>query len=714
MLRNTPVPEAAAAESRPARLFSCDIFDTVLTRAVGNPASVFLLLGRRLAARGLIRCSPEAFQRARREAASRARINGAEEWAIVTFRRIYEELQFRMGLDDASRDAIMAEELALEAELSREVPGARERLNRARQASERVAFLSDMYMDSAHLGGMLRRHGLTAGGERVYVSCELGCGKDGGGSFRVMMEQESIGPAAVLHRGNDVRLDVRGARAGGVRSEPFLEGNLNRFEELLEAQAVATDGLSSVMAGAARLARLQVGAATPREAALRDVAASVGGPAIASYVIWLLLRARAMGLRRLYFMARDGYIMLELARRLAPKLGVDIELRYLHGGRKAWFTATMLDTEPPDIFWANDYGARQTTVAGFLARLDLAPDTVEAELAELGFPRGSWNAPLTGAAIDGLWSIPRHPRVRELLLQQAAQRRAGILSYLEAEGLLEHDDWAFVDIGWSGRVLGGLNRILATRGGRVPAAFFLARAVDHVDHALRCDVPVHAWFADYVERRGMCGRVQELYLELFCGADQGVATGYHQVNGRMAPVHEPTNPPLEAWGLATVHEAMLAFADNLWLSDAVFTGADMRPAIADVLEAFTRRPSPAEAAAWGAYPFEYGRTGVVVASIAEPYRVGHALQALRDGYITARSGTQWGEASMVLTPGATRHVLRSCLVARKLAGGVRRRLQRYAGRLRVAATAAVPTRARPNSAARVAGAPNLASMRDSG
>jgi FMN phosphatase YigB (HAD superfamily) len=715
MLHQTPEPESAAVASRPARLFSCDIFDTLLTRAVGSPASVFLLLGRRLAERGLIRCSPEAFRHARREAAIRARINGEPMSPVVTLRRIYRELQFRMGLDDATRDALMAEELRLEAELLRAVPAARERLQQARQAGDRVAFLSDMHLDSGQLREFLQQHGLSGNGDGIYVSCELGCGKVGGASYRLMVQRESVDPSSVVHYGNDERGDVLGARAAGIRSEPFLEANLNRFETLLETYGVATDGLASVMAGAARMARLHVPAPTPRDVALRNGAASVGGPALASYVLWILLRARAMSVRRLYFMARDGYVMLEMARRLAPKLGVEIELKYLHGGRQAWFNATILETTPADLFWASDYGAKETTVAGFLARLDLDPNEIAGELAELGFPREAWDTPQTIAGIDALWSIPRHPRVRERLLRQSAARREDVLAYFADEGLLDDEDWAVVDVGWSGRVLGAMNRILQTGGSRVPAAFFFARAADHDGHALRSDVPVHAWFSDYAERRGMCGRVKELYLELFCGASEGVTTGYARLDGRHRPVHDRENPPLDAWGLAIVHETLIAFADQLWLGDAIAVDADMRPAVADVLDAFIRTPSAAEAAAWGAYPFEYGRTGVVVASIAEPYAVRHGLQALRNGYITTRSGTQWPEASMVLTPRPTRLLLRAFLGARNLAGRMRRSMLRRAARFRNPSAAPRATGSTaPAVAAPDSGAPPAVAAPESG
>jgi FMN phosphatase YigB (HAD superfamily) len=326
----------AGSDTPDIALLSCDVFDTMLVRIVGAPSAVFLILGKRLQARGLIRCSPEAFARARIEANRRARRNAGRGVGLAD---IYHELQFSMDLSDAEREAIRAEELTLEAELLRPVPGAAERLAEARAAGQAVAFLSDMYLDSSFLRGQLERHGLLAEGDGCYVSCEAGCGKEDGRAYRIMAEREGVPPGSVLHRGNDPRADVAGARAAGVGAEPFLEGNLNRYEDALEAHTYATQGLSSVMAGAARLARLSVPAASPREEVLRDVAASVGGPTVVSFMLWLLRRAQRLGIRRLYFPAPDGHLLVRVAESLARKLGVECEPMVIPGA-KQWDEVT--------------------------------------------------------------------------------------------------------------------------------------------------------------------------------------------------------------------------------------------------------------------------------------------------------------------------------------------------------------------------------------
>jgi len=87
----------------------------------------------------------------------------------------------------------------------------------------------------------------------------------------------------------------------------------NRFEALLAAGPPA----AARFAVASAQARAAVPSATPHEAALRDVAAGVAAPLLAGYVAWLLLDAERRGIRRVYFLARDGQVLLDLARRLA-------------------------------------------------------------------------------------------------------------------------------------------------------------------------------------------------------------------------------------------------------------------------------------------------------------------------------------------------------------------------------------------------------------
>jgi FMN phosphatase YigB (HAD superfamily) len=308
---------------RPSRaLLSCDVFETALARGVGSPTGLFLILGQRLTRQGLLRHSPEVFARTRHEANRHARINAGRGMGLSD---IYQELQFALGLTDGERDRIQAEELALEADLLSPIPATVRRIRLARESGMAVAFVSDMYLGSAFIREQLERHGLCAAGDGCYVSCELGFGKEDGRAFRALSETEGIALGHVLHRGNDMRSDIRAARAAGAGAEPFLEGNLNRYEQILDGHAYATAGLASAFAGASRLARLSIEVDEERKAHVRDVAASVGGPVLSGYILWLLLRARDNGVRHLYCLPPHGDILARIARILIGKLDLECE-----------------------------------------------------------------------------------------------------------------------------------------------------------------------------------------------------------------------------------------------------------------------------------------------------------------------------------------------------------------------------------------------------
>ena len=67
---------------------------------------------------------------------------------------------------------------------------------------------------------------------------------------------------------------------------------------------------------------------------------------LVGFALWVVAQARRRGVRRLYFVARDGEVMLAAARHVIGRLAPDLELRYLYGSRKPWiFGATATSDE---------------------------------------------------------------------------------------------------------------------------------------------------------------------------------------------------------------------------------------------------------------------------------------------------------------------------------------------------------------------------------
>ena len=155
-------------------LSSFDVYDTVLTRNVGSPEALFLLLGRLLSKEGLIDMSPEMFARIRIESERCAYRNHG---SLTTLHHIYNEILEALNLNETKCAIIMAAEVNFEEMLICMVPGISKILDEVRRNGRNVIFISDMYMSSSFIQKQLARFYLWKPGDVCYVSCEHGMTK---------------------------------------------------------------------------------------------------------------------------------------------------------------------------------------------------------------------------------------------------------------------------------------------------------------------------------------------------------------------------------------------------------------------------------------------------------------------------------------------------------------------------------------------------------
>ena len=73
----------------------------------------------------------------------------------------------------------------------------------------------------------------------------------------------------------------------------------------------------------------QSASSQPEELIDVNVCDYVLSPALHGYILWVLREAAASGKKRLYFLARDGYLMYRTAVILCRELELPLECRYL-------------------------------------------------------------------------------------------------------------------------------------------------------------------------------------------------------------------------------------------------------------------------------------------------------------------------------------------------------------------------------------------------
>ncbi len=633
-----------------------DVFDTVLTRTVGDPAVLAEHLGRRMRDEGLVACEPTVVAAVRRR---------AEEWLGGRLGRdprlieIHREIARSLGLPGGTAGRSHEMELEIERSVSHVVPGAVERVGRARErsANGRVGYLSDTALPSTALITMLSRAGLWRDGDLCVCSAEAGADKHSGRMYPMVAAELGVAPGNILHVGDDVWNDVAMARFHGFRAAPAPAARRNRYETALDADSAAGGGLTAWLSGASRLSRLD---ATERgmRPELAAVAAGVFAPLLVGFSLWLVGQTRTRGLRRLYFVSRDGALLMRVARPILARLVPEVECRYLYGSRRAWNLASSgLDAGRGDAEWLTGPLDTEATARQLLERVGL---TVSEAAAVLPLPAFSVDRVLSRDDRDSVVAAIESGPLADLVRARADGERALVVDYLRQEGLGADVPSAVVDIGWMGRSTRSLDEIRAWAG--LPELDYLFLGLNPGADAYsgpRVAARHAAWLYDHDEGHGVPGPLPSghvLMMEAMTAGTEGSTVGYRRDGERIVPVlASPENTEALEWGLAQVQDVVLDTARRWAAVAPLHWQVDLRAACLAVLTAFWDRPTAGEVAAWADFPHDDVGAGSV--PLARPVATRFALAQLRAGHVRFRPVDSWRAGTTALSSLPWRMVL---------------------------------------------------------
>ena len=392
-----------------------------------------------------------------------------------------------------------------------------------------------------------------------------------------------------------------------------------RYEQIMAAHSVRPGDLAARFAHASRAARTAVGVTSEHETAIRDVAAGVAAPALIAFVIWIQEQSRQRGLRRLRFLSRDGQVIYELTRRLAPLIGTGLDLEYVYSSRLTWSLAATQPGRLAEAPWLFNSFIK-SNAADVCARLGLPLPQYRPAMLACGVslePDARADQPAQAQALRRFVSTPEVAR--------AVEARIGVMRRLVLEYAKQHHlaeaGTGLVDIGWTGRMVGSLIQVCEAAGMSRPSALFWGHeprpATGWTDPER-----VAAYMYNTATGQGLQWRVPNapFVMETFCMGDHGIVSGYRaDAAGQTEPVLlSPSNDAAEAWGLRLYRSTLYAFCEALE-ADGGLPGDDVRPLVHQVMDAFWCHPTPAEARAWGTYPYDSDPAGTAVRPLARPF-----------------------------------------------------------------------------------------------
>lgn len=672
-------------------VFSFGVFDTLVTYRTATVRGVLCALRHELHVRqdlGLPTRLIEEFLEVRTTADYQVRYplgTEDEEPVAVRLDAIYARIAQRYPeVDPALIATIRRLELELTAELLIGIPENIARVHRLLDAGERVVLISDTDFAGAEVERLLAGIDARLAACPCYVSSDLGLTKRSGELFRHVLQAEGIAPGQLVHLGHDVRADRRMPRALGISAERYKGALLSEIEWASHEE----DSLfCQLLAGASKTYRIL----HPDASSQALIGAGLAGPLFYGFIRDALDQAQQRGLRRLYFIARDGMIFLRLARAIARERGLDLDLRYLYGSRRAFRLPSVFEITPREHRWLAER-IPMLSLAMLAERVDmtgeqlhaLLPDALRARLSDLD---ASIPEPLTLELLEHFDEIPA---IREAILDNARRARDLLIAYLEQEGFFDAGPVGTVDIGWMGGSQDSLYKIAVSHKPDIEIHGFYF-GLFHYSHytSARNRKSAYAIRPNHVE-----DNIVALHTELLAQADHGQTVGYERrPDGRVVPRLRDDGGHLRDWGIS-------GFLDGAeWFATEYARLAGRYPLLTEHFDAVLPRlfelmhkPPRLIAETLGRVPYSGDHCDLALRESAPAFGVREAFDyAFRRRYEDRRLMTEWYEASLVRSPPMARLILRlhplsqglkvlvkhSVLDSLKLARTLRKHLRRF-------------------------------------
>lgn len=311
---------------------SFDIFDTLIKRCVAQPRDVFHRVARDFTDKTGIFIDPLKFQNDRHNAEIFAEnhTSGREE---TNLQEIYACLPEEYS---SMTDELIPLEIERELKCCRPDPVMSKVYEWCRENHKRIFIISDMYLPVEVIREMLSSCGYE-GYEKLYLSSDIGLRKTTGNIFRHFITDSDINPKRHIHIGDGWRGDYLRAIQTGLRAY-----KITRHPK--RSKYTKTRGLKPECREQYAKYQVVIDNHIPPDCdEYYRYGFEVIGLMLYGLCCWLHERFTGKGHDKVFFLARDGYIMQEAYNRLFGENAVSNS--YLYVSRKS-LRLSMLWTDP--------------------------------------------------------------------------------------------------------------------------------------------------------------------------------------------------------------------------------------------------------------------------------------------------------------------------------------------------------------------------------
>ena len=264
------------------------------------------------------------------------------------------------------------------------------------------------------------------------------------------------------------------------------------------------------------------------------LASEFSGPILFDYVWWVLVQAQIRGIKKLYFLARDGYTLKRIADLFCERFQLNISTEYLYCSRASFRMPTyhLIGEEAFDLLLQRGY---RVTPKSVLQRAELSGSERRAIYEDCGIEESDEDQLLTHQQFDAYARRLKKSRLfRKYLYKKSTAAYQSAVGYLRQEGLFDQKIVAIVDSGWTGSMQRSLRQIMEFDGycGKFIGFYFGMFALPKT----AADGTYLTWYfdAEYNVRSkvNFCNNLFECLL----AAPHGMTKGYRFSNRRYEPI----------------------------------------------------------------------------------------------------------------------------------------------------------------------------------
>lgn len=283
-------------EKSNCKAVSFDIFDTLLKRNVPAPEDVFVLLEQQYKHHF---GGNKHIHEWRSQAENRAvQLKGYRD---VNLQEIYQAIT---EINDEEREWLITEEIQIEKTVCQRWNPMGQVYDWCIKEGIPVVLVSDMYLPREVITDILCAAGYT-GWKRLYISAEEHANKVNGTLFNVALNKEQLKPEELLHIGDSLRGDYLTPCQIGMQAVLIVHRcgeryfNRSQYNKEKKKSQLAYRIVDSLIKN--NIDRY--------ESLYQRLGYAVVGPILYGYCKWLYKQADKSNIKKLFFLAREGYFL---------------------------------------------------------------------------------------------------------------------------------------------------------------------------------------------------------------------------------------------------------------------------------------------------------------------------------------------------------------------------------------------------------------------